>query len=180
MLFDLIVQSRAKSNLKNNVSSVDFSVSDITHPDFDYAPGDNVDADGDSNGTTITVLKDPPPPTGGAPIHVGDIDGSSEPATRRNRWDATADILVEDENHTPVAGVTVDGSFSTGGGGSCTTGSDGRCTITKTNIKSQNTTTTFSVDSLTSDGYNYEPGDNHDEQDADSSDGTSITIDSPL
>jgi hypothetical protein len=45
-----------RSNLKNNVSSVDFSVTDLSYG-LPYQSSDNHDPDGDSNGTFIVVVK---------------------------------------------------------------------------------------------------------------------------
>ncbi|WP_165954229.1 S8 family serine peptidase [Seongchinamella unica] len=59
--------SFGKSNLKSAVGSVTFSIADITHASLTYAPGNNADADGDSNGSTILVPKDAPPPPANAP-----------------------------------------------------------------------------------------------------------------
>ncbi len=39
------------------MKSVTFSVTDVVFPSLDYAPGDNHDADGDSDGTSITVTR---------------------------------------------------------------------------------------------------------------------------
>jgi PKD repeat protein len=47
----------SKNNLKSNVSSVTFTVLDVSADGYVYAPGQNDDADGDSNGSVITVLK---------------------------------------------------------------------------------------------------------------------------
>jgi hypothetical protein len=45
-----------KSNLKSNVSSVIFTVEDVTIAGYTYVPVDNYDPDGDSDGTTITLF----------------------------------------------------------------------------------------------------------------------------
>lgn len=47
----------SKSGIWMNNASVDFSVTNITATGLIYAPGSNHDADGDSNGTSITVFK---------------------------------------------------------------------------------------------------------------------------
>ncbi len=44
-------------NVDKSVSSVTFTVTNITHATFEYTPGSNTDPDGDSNGTVITILK---------------------------------------------------------------------------------------------------------------------------
>jgi hypothetical protein len=58
--------------------------------------------------------------------------------------------------------VTVTGSWSGGasGGASCVTGVDGRCTVQKSNLKSQVSSITFTVDDLARSGMNYQPADN--------------------
>jgi len=45
------------SGIKSSVSSVDFTVSGVSHASLTYQPSANHDPDGDSNGTRITVLK---------------------------------------------------------------------------------------------------------------------------
>jgi PKD repeat protein len=111
-------------------------------------------------------------------VHIGDLDGSSISAPR-NRWSATVIITVHDASETPVAGVTVSGSWSAGvsGSGSCTTDSNGQCSITKNNVKGKTSNVTFTVNSASINGYIYDDGANH-ESDGDS-DGTSITISKP-
>jgi protocatechuate 3,4-dioxygenase beta subunit len=254
--------SVSKANLKSNVPSVAFSVSNVTSSAGAYVPGDNHDPEGDSNGTTITVLQPSSntPPTanitqpadgttfasgatinfagtandaedgditanlvwtsnidgqigsggsfsavlsdgvhtitasatdsGGATgsdsiditvgtvvtvvMHIGDLDGSSASAAR-NRWDATVVITVHDESHGPVENATVDGSWSAGatGGGSCVTNASGQCSVTKTNIKGNVGSVTFTVNDVTRGSDTYS-GVNHD-PDGDS-DGTTITV----
>lgn len=111
-------------------------------------------------------------------IHVGDIDGSSRAATR-GRWDADVIITVHDGSESAVSGATVDGSWSGGarGGGSCTTDASGTCAITKSGIKGNQLSVTFSVSGLSWTGGDYAAGENHD-PDGDSS-GTFITILAP-
>jgi subtilisin family serine protease len=46
-----------KTKLKNRVTSVTFTVSDIAHDSATYEPADNHDPDADSDGTTITVAR---------------------------------------------------------------------------------------------------------------------------
>ena len=47
--------SVVKGNLKFDVTSVTFAVDSVTHSSYAYAPAQNHDPDGDSNGTRITV-----------------------------------------------------------------------------------------------------------------------------
>jgi hypothetical protein len=169
-----------KRNLKDSVISVTFTVVDITHASNEYNAGDNNDPDGDSDGTTIIVTKDPPAPPGNvAPMHIGDLDGNSIPAPRGNKWKATVTITVHDESDSPISDVTVMGSWSTRGEGSCTTDGSGQCTVTKTGISANTSSITFSVTGVThpNGDYGYAPEDNHD-PDGDS-DGTHITITKP-
>jgi protocatechuate 3,4-dioxygenase beta subunit len=49
--------SVAKGNLKFSVPSVTFTVDSVTHATNTYTPADNHDPDGDSDGTSITVLQ---------------------------------------------------------------------------------------------------------------------------
>jgi hypothetical protein len=44
-----------KSNIKSDVGSVIFNITNITQVSFVYQPADNHDPDGDSDGTTITI-----------------------------------------------------------------------------------------------------------------------------
>jgi hypothetical protein len=46
-----------KTNIKNKVSSVTLSVTNVTGNSSIYQPADNHDPDGDSDGTTITIVK---------------------------------------------------------------------------------------------------------------------------
>ena len=48
--------SISRSNLKNNVGSVDFTVTDLSFS-LPYQSSSNHDPDGDSNGSTIAILK---------------------------------------------------------------------------------------------------------------------------
>jgi hypothetical protein len=43
--------------IPGQAASVTFTVNGISHGTLAYAPGDNADPDGDSNGTVITVAK---------------------------------------------------------------------------------------------------------------------------
>ena len=160
--------------------------------DVSYFSGLSVDREGKRLGflpvrTTIDVFKDgggsepPPPPTGGPTMHVGDLDGSSLSAPR-NRWSGTVEIYVHDEGHSPLGGMTVSGSWSAGGGGSCSTDSNGYCAVTRSNIKGNVGSTTFSVTDVVDGGntYVYAPGGAVPSHDPDGdSDGISITISRP-
>jgi hypothetical protein len=47
----------SKNNLRNNIQSVNFNVTNVSAGGYTYNAGDNGDPDGDSNGTVITVSK---------------------------------------------------------------------------------------------------------------------------
>jgi len=128
--------------------------------------------------TPLPTVTPTPTPTPGTSIsiHVGDLDDVSN--SNGSRWDAVVTILVHDAAETPLQGVTVNGSWSNGtsGGGSCITSSDGTCTITRSNLKNNVSSVTFSITDL-SFGLPYQAGANHD-PDGDS-DGTTIVIVKP-
>jgi hypothetical protein len=125
-----------------------------------------------SDSVTVTIDNEPDPT-----LHVGDLEGSSAEAPR-GRWSALVTITVHDNAEAVVDGATVTGLWSGGatGSDSCVT-SGGSCTITKTNLKSNVTSVTFSVSSIAYSGATYVPAANHD-ADGDS-DGTTIIIPSP-
>jgi Beta-propeller repeat len=115
----------------------------------------------------------PPPPT---TLHVGDLDGS---ASGSRNWQVRVTVLVHDAGHSPVANVTVSGSWSKGYSGSdqCVTAADGTCTLMTGNIRRTVPSVTFSVKKLTKSGFTYTPAANHD-PDGDSN-GTSIVVSRP-
>ena len=177
-----------KRNLKNNVSSVTFTVSDLSGSDSSYDGIANHDPDGDSNGTTIIILKDAIPPSlGDTPMHVGDLDGSSALASKGNRWVATVSVTVHrvgSDGHQPIQGILVSGSWNgdASGEGSCITDADGQCSIDKNNLKPNVSSVYFSVDSLSDDSgtYYYEFSENHDTDGDSNPSGISIVVDQPL
>ena len=177
-----------KRNLKNNVSSVTFTVSDLNGSDSSYDGISNHDPDGDSNGTTIIILKDSIPPSpGDTPIHVGDLDGSSALASKGNRWVATVRVTVHrvgSDGHQPIQGILVSGSWNSDPSdeGSCITDADGQCSIDKNNLKPNVSSVNFTVGSLSDDSgtYYYEFSENHDTTGDSNPSGISIVVDQPL
>ena len=77
-----------------------------------------------------------------------------------------------------ISNATVSGSWSNGTSGteSCMTEQAGQCDITRTNINKNSASVTFTVDNLTHTTLYYNTGANHDDEDGDSSDGTTITV----
>jgi len=142
-----------------------------------------VDDGNDGTATdSVSITVDPydvPPPTEVA-VHVGDLDGSSDPA-RRNRWDAAVVVTVHDAGDNPVVGVQVQGSWSDGanGGGSCVTEGDGTCTVTRSGIKSRESSATWTVDTLSAADTTYNSSTNHDPDGDGDSNGTVVVVAAP-
>jgi hypothetical protein len=177
-----------KRNLKNNVSSVTFTVSDLNGSGSSYDGIANHDPDRDSDGTTIIILKDATPPSpGDTPMHVGDLDGRSAPASKGKKWIATVNVTVHvssSDGHQPLQGILVSGSWNGGasGEGSCITDDYGQCSIDKNNLKLNVSSVNFTVDSLSDDSgtYYYEFSENHDTDGDSNPPGISIEVDQPL
>jgi hypothetical protein len=137
-----------------------------------------------TTGPSPTPTNTAPPPTStptpnpSSEIHVSDLDGSST-AAGGGRWDASVTITVVDQNGNPVAGVFVDGAWSNGanGSGNCTTDANGQCTVTKNRIKSNESSVTYTINSLSASGYTYNAAANSD-PDGDSN-GTVIIVSAP-
>ena len=130
-------------------------------------------------GPTPTHTPTPEPtatPGTGTSMHLGDLDGLST-ARSRSRWDAQITITVHDSDHNPVTGATVSGVWSQGasGGGTCLTDADGTCSITKSNLKSNVSSVTFTVETVSHSTMQYVPGLNHDPD----GNGTSVVVSKP-
>jgi hypothetical protein len=119
-------------------------------------------------------------PTPGSELnsHVGDLEAASSPDSR-NRWSATVSVTVHDTNESSIAGATVGGSWSSGasGSGTCVTDGAGKCSMSKSNIKGNVGSVTFTIDSISHPSISYLPSANHD-SDGDSN-GTSIQVSKP-
>jgi hypothetical protein len=109
-------------------------------------------------------------------VHVSDLDGAG---VAGRRWEAWVTITVEDTYANPVSGATVTGDWSSGvsGSGSCMTNASGQCSVALTNIKSNNSSVTFTVTKVEHAWYTYDPASNTD-PDGDS-DGTVIVVSMP-
>ncbi len=81
--------------------------------------------------------------------HIGDLNDASV-SQPRNRWDAVVEILIVDDDGSPVPDALVSGDWSNGanGSGSCTTLGNGVCSITKSNLKGNVSPVTFTVTSV--------------------------------
>jgi len=121
---------------------------------------DEVNAADTTTGSTWSfTTEDAPVPTG--TINLNGLSGSMTPGSR-GRWNAFVEINVEDQDDSPIAGVTVDGNWSNGanGSGQCITNGAGLCSVAKSNLKKQVTSVTFTVTNLTKSGSAYSPADN--------------------
>ena len=106
-------------------------------------------------------------------MHVADLEATATDASR-GKWNAEVRILVVDASGNPLAGVTVNGDWSSGGPGTATTGADGIAVINVENINKRTTSVAFRITSLVHASFAYNEGDN-DDLDGDS-DGTEILI----
>jgi hypothetical protein len=120
-------------------------------------------------------------------MHIGDLDGSSAPASKGNRWIATVRVTVHrvgSDGHQPIQGILISGSWKDGasGEGSCITDADGQCNINKKNLKLNVSNVNFTVGSLSDDSgiYYYEFSENHDTNGDSNPSGISIVVDQPL
>ncbi len=126
----------------------------------------------DSRSTAVTVN---PPSVG---MHIGDLDAltSNDGAT----WSAVVEITVHDANHQPLNGATVVGSWNTNGlnSNTCTSGDlggIGTCIVLFPSLRKRSVT--FTVNSVTRVGYQYQKPNNHDVDGG--SNGTSIKVNRP-
>ena len=117
---------------------------------YTYTLACSGDGAGDSASVTLTV-------TGvTSTMYVANVTGAAASAPR-NRWVATATITVE-SGGSALAGVLVEGGWSNGvnGSGSCTTNGAGSCEISRSNIKGNTSSVTFTVSNLSLSGYTYD------------------------
>ncbi|HWO71087.1 MAG TPA: S8 family serine peptidase [Actinomycetota bacterium] len=117
----------------------------------------------------------PPPPPPTPTMHVGDLDGAG--AKVKSGWRATVTVVVHDEGHSALSGVTVSGIWSYGTAASCVTSGDGACSLTSKKLSNRTASVSFSVSGLSKDGYADAASANHD-VDA-GTDGTTVTVTKP-
>src|SRR3989449_627676 len=126
--------------------------------------------------TNVTVNA----PAGPNTMHVGNLDATT--SSSGNRWSATVEITVHDENHNLLNGATVVGHWSQLGTNSntCTTGDlggNGTCVVVFPSLRRSVTSVNMTVVSITLAGRTYVRTDNHD-PDGDSN-GTTIKVNRP-
>ncbi len=93
-------------------------------------------------------------------VHVDSFTGSSAPAGRGGKWDATFVVSVVDSSGSAVGGVAVTARLSTGGDVSCTTDSSGSCTMSAMDLRRNDASVTATITSLSGAGIVYDPGAN--------------------
>ena len=146
-------------------------VAGSTAPDsFNYKVCDSEPLPLCNSGTVAYTVSVP-----SADMHIGDLDG-----VVKGNWKGVVTATVHDSSHNLVANATVTGTWDPSGKGAkfeCTTDSTGTCDVNSGKMNG-NTQTTFTVTGV-SGTLPYQSGDNHDEDDADASDGTSITVTNP-
>ena len=113
-------------------------------------------------------------------MHVGDLDGTA--SNVGTTWSAQVEITVHDQNHNPLNGATVTGTWSRSGVNSnaCTTGDlggSGTCIVLFPGLKRGVKSVTFTVTGVALSGASYVSTSNHD-PDGDSN-GTWITVRKP-
>ena len=122
----------------------------------------------DEQSTTVTLVQS------AEKMHVGDIDGYTQIRGKSGKWKATVTVLIHDENHNPVSGATVYGTWSGAYNRavSTVTGSTGIATFSASKLKGSEVS--FKVTNLVHPSLNYEPSTNHDPDHT--GDSSSITL----
>lgn len=101
------------------------------------------------------------PPGSEPQVRIGGLTGSGANSSSRY-WRATVTITATKPDGAAVAGATVSGSFSAGGGTkSCTTAASGSCSVTSNSLsRSGVASTTYTVGSVSHATHAYVPGQN--------------------
>lgn len=116
-------------------------------------------------------------PVNASTVHIGNLEKDSF-QSRRNKWKASVDIEIHDNNCDLVDGATVNGIWTGGytGSGSCIT-QKGICSVTSGDINIRKSQTTFTIQDILSPNFTYNPSEN-DNPDT-GGDGSNITVSSP-
>jgi PKD repeat protein len=122
-----------------------------------------------SSSQNVTVAATQPPVV---LMHVGDLDGSS--TNQQKTWTATATVEIHREDHQPLGGVTVSGTWNGGTAATCTTNTAGRCGFSRTGLANKTNSATLTVTSAVRATFTYALAANHDPES--DSNGTSIII----
>ena len=136
------------------------------------------DDNGANNSATTSVTLNPVDPN---TMHVGDLDGLAQ-SSGNTSWSATVDITIHDQNHNPLNGATIVGTWSVSGlnSNTCTSGDlggTGTCIVLFPGLRRSTKSVTFNVTSVTMSGRTYQVGQNHDPDG--SSNGSSQRVNRP-
>ena len=145
---------------QGNQAGTSFDPGPLAYSTTYYWRVDEVNAEGTTTGAEWSFTTEATPPVDTA-VHVDALTGSSTPGSR-NRWTASVQIDVMDQDLAPVSGLVVDGSWSNGASGSpsCTTNASGQCSVSKSNLKANVAGVVFSVTNISGADVSYDGGAN--------------------
>ena len=134
-------------------------------------------SDNESARSSPSACATPAAGSGGGTMHVGDLDGTRALKGKSGRWEAFVTVTVHDSGEALLGGVTVTGTFSEAASGSVsgTTASAGTVTFSTRTLPGGESVT-FTVDNLSGGTLTYDATANHNGDDGDGSDGTTITV----
>ena len=147
-----------ENEFQGNQTGTSFDPGTLANATTYYWHVDEVNSNGTTQGITwnfTTEAAAVPTDT----IHLANLSGSMTPSSR-GQWNAVVNTSVVEQDNGFAAGVTVYGNWSTGGSEQCVTDSGGLCSVTKSNIKKQVKSVTFTVTNLTRTGTVYSSADN--------------------
>jgi hypothetical protein len=141
-------------------SGASFDPGTLNHQTTYYWRIDEANVAGTTEGDvwSFTTEDEPLIPT----MHLANLSGTSVTGGSGGKWNAIAQITVEDADGVRLGGVTANGTWSNGanGGASCITNASGQCSVQKNNLKRQVSSVTFTINTLVLTGYEYDAGDN--------------------
>jgi hypothetical protein len=163
---------------EGEVDVISFTVTMVEHPKpmiWEYDAAQNTDADGDSDGTTITIAEPTP-----VAMFVADLDAQGIQVSG-SEWKAEVTLTVLDINQNPVEDADVFFLWNNEDDDACTTDENGQCTVLSDKFKfTQVETISFTITNVEHEQafvWGYDGALNAD-VDGDS-DGTSISIGQP-
>ncbi|MHC1766072.1 MAG: S8 family serine peptidase [Verrucomicrobiia bacterium] len=124
-----------------------------------------------SGTVTVTVEN---VPEASVEVHCGDLDGTKTVTGRR--WSATVIATIHDAAENLVSGATVTGTWSGGLIGTVSGQTLANGTVSFKTGSMTGTSVTFTIDDVAGTNMEYVGANNHDEEDGDESDGTSIMV----
>ena len=140
----------------NGSSLVYSSLTARTHTITASVPDSASQTGQDSVRVTVT---DPNAATG---LYVSALSGTGVLSARGGKWSANVTVTVIDNLGESVPDATVTGRWSNGTNGtsSCTTNGSGQCLLSKSNLKSNTSSVTLTVDNIAHTTYSYDSGSN--------------------